>query len=151
MCFNIILDNTKHRQKQPITTYERKQASEIATPYLIFFCLFVCLFLARQPPVGHGLLIHKVPRSNTATHYNRYDSSGRVISSSQRPLPDNVQHSQQTNFNAPVGIRTRIPSRREAPDPCLKLVFLNTWAAARYRTLASIIPGRERFSCNLSF
>jgi len=30
-------------------------------------------------------------------------------------------------------------------------VFLNRRAAARYRVLASIIPGRERFSWNLSF
>jgi len=29
------------------------------------------LFLARQPPVGRGLLIHEVSRSNTTTHYNR--------------------------------------------------------------------------------
>jgi len=27
-------------------------------------CLFVCLLLARQPPVGHGLLIHEVSRSH---------------------------------------------------------------------------------------
>jgi len=30
-------------------------------------------------------------------------------------------------------------------------VFLNRRAAARYRDLASIIPGRERFSWNLLF
>jgi hypothetical protein len=30
-----------------------------------------CLFLARQPPVGHGLLIHEVPRSHTTTHHSR--------------------------------------------------------------------------------
>ena len=34
---------------------------------------------------------------------------------------------------------------------CLSVVFLNHRAAARYRALASIIPGRERFSWNLSF
>jgi len=33
----------------------------------------------------------------------------------------------------------------------LRVVFLNRRAAARYRALASIIPGRERFSWNLSF
>ena len=33
----------------------------------------------------------------------------------------------------------------------VRLVFLNRRAAARYRALASIIPGRERFSWNLSF
>ena len=32
-----------------------------------------------------------------------------------------------------------------------KAVFLNLRAAARYRALASIIPGRERFSWNFSF
>jgi len=33
----------------------------------------------------------------------------------------------------------------------VKAVFLNRRAAARYRALASIIPGREKFSWNLSF
>jgi hypothetical protein len=32
-----------------------------------------------------------------------------------------------------------------------RTVFLNRRAAARYRDLASIIPGRDRFSWNLSF
>ena len=32
-----------------------------------------------------------------------------------------------------------------------KAVFLNRRAAARYQALASIIPGRERFSWSLSF
>jgi len=30
-------------------------------------------------------------------------------------------------------------------------VFINRRASARYRALASVIPGRERFSWNLSF
>jgi hypothetical protein len=33
--------------------------------------LFVCLFLTRQPPVGHGPLIHKISRSHTTTHHSR--------------------------------------------------------------------------------
>jgi hypothetical protein len=40
---------------------------------------------------------------------------GRVISSSQRPLPDN-KHTQQTNIRAPGGIRTHDRSRRTAVD-----------------------------------
>jgi len=44
------------------------------------------------------------------------DSSRRVISSSQRPLPDNTQHSQQTNVQAPRGIRIHNLSRRAAAD-----------------------------------
>ena len=39
-----------------------------------------------------------------------------MISSSQRPLPDNTQHSQQTNIHAPGGIRTHNRSRRVAAD-----------------------------------
>ena len=51
----------------------------------------------RHPPVGQGLLIQEVSRSHT-THHSPQDSSGRVISTSQRPLPDNTQHSQQTSM-----------------------------------------------------
>ena len=58
----------------------------------VFVTLFVCLFLAQQPPVVHRLIIHEVSRSHTTTHHSRQDSSGRVISPSQRPLPDNTQH-----------------------------------------------------------
>ena len=35
-----------------------------------------------------------------------------MISPSQRPLPDNTQHSQQTNIDVPCGIRTHNPCRR---------------------------------------
>ena len=37
-----------------------------------------------------------------------------MISSSQRPLPDNTRHSQQTNIHAPGGIRTQDLNRRAA-------------------------------------
>ena len=44
-------------------------------------------------------------------HTQRRSKVGRtpldeLISSSQRPLPDNTRHSQQTNIHAPGGIRT---------------------------------------------
>ena len=65
--------------------------------------------------MGHGLLIHEVSRSHITTHHSRYDSSGRVISSSQRPLPDKTQHSQQTNFMTPVGFEPTI-SAGERPQ-----------------------------------
>ena len=61
-------------------------------------------FLAGQPPAGHGLLIHEVSISHTATHQSRLDSSGRVISSSPRPLPESTQHSQKKDIHAPGGI-----------------------------------------------
>ena len=55
-------------------------------------------------------------RSHTTTQHSRQDSCGRMISSSQRPLPDNTRHSQQKNIHAPGGIRTYDPSRRAAAD-----------------------------------
>ena len=76
--------------------------------------------VALRPNASQDLLIHEVSRSHT-THHSRYDSSGRVIRSSQRPLPDNTRHSQQTNIHAPGGIRTQDLSRRAAgPLACCR-------------------------------
>ena len=76
---------------------------------------FVC-FWRDSPPVDHGLLVHEVSRSHTRTHHSREDSSGRVTSSSQRPLPYNTQHSQHKNFHDPGGFRNHNLSRRAAAD-----------------------------------
>ena len=73
-------------------------------------------YLAQQPPVGQGLLFHKVSRSHTMMHHSRYDSSGWVISSSQKPLPDSTQHSQQINIHALGGIQTHNISKWAATD-----------------------------------
>jgi hypothetical protein len=42
-----------------------------------------------------------------------------MIRQSQRPLPDNTQHSQKTEIHPPSGIRTRTPSKRAAIHPRL--------------------------------
>jgi hypothetical protein len=42
------------------------------------------------------------------THRTRYDSSGRVISPTQRPLPDNTQHSQDTDTMSLAGFESAI-------------------------------------------
>jgi hypothetical protein len=94
--------------------------------------LFVCLFLARQPPVGQSLLINEASRSHTTTHHSRKDSSGRVISSSQRPLPDNTHntHNRQTSI-PPVGCETTV-SAGERPQ---------TYVLDRAATAIGIILG----------
>ena len=75
------------------------------------------IFLWRcGPNSGQGLLIFEVSRSHKTTHHSRWDSSGRVGSLSQRPLPNNTQHSQETNIHASHGIRTHNLSRRAAVD-----------------------------------
>ena len=72
--------------------------------------------VALRPNAGHGLLMLEVSRSHTTTHHSRQDSSGRVISPSQRLQPDNTQHSTQTNIHAPGGIRSHNPNKRAAVD-----------------------------------
>ena len=47
------------------------------------------------------------------THHTRYDFSGLVISRTQRPLPDNTQHSQEADIRALGGIRTRNPASEQ--------------------------------------
>ena len=52
-------------------------------------------------------------RDNTHwTHHTRKDSSGRVISSRQIPLPDNTRQSQETNNHAPAGFEPTIPASK---------------------------------------
>ena len=73
----------------------------------------LCLYF-RSPVAGFSLLVFEVSWSHTTTPHSRKDSSGRVINPSQRSLPDNTQHSQQTNIHAPGEIRTHDLSRRAA-------------------------------------
>jgi hypothetical protein len=80
----------------------------IVTPFVWYF-EFV---LARQPPVGQRPLIHKVSSLHTS-HHSRKDSSGRVISLSPIPLPDNTQHLQQTSM-PPVGFQPTISAGERA-------------------------------------
>jgi hypothetical protein len=55
--------------------------------------LGVCLFVyGTTAPLGQSLLIHEVSRSHTMTHHSQWDTSGRMISSSQRPPPDNTHN-----------------------------------------------------------
>ena len=89
---------------------------------IIYIYIHVCLFVVacfpgitthcgrifRSPVAGFSLLVFEVSWSCTMTRHSRWDSSGRVINPSQRPLPDNTQHSQQTNIHAPGGIQITI-------------------------------------------
>ena len=77
-------------------------------------CYVMLRYWRKSPTLGQVLLIHKVSRSHTTTQHCRWDSSGRVISSSQRPLPDNTQHSQQTSM-PPLGFE-HTASESERPQ-----------------------------------
>ena len=69
---------------------------------------------------GYGLPLLKF-RNYTQTHHSRYYSSRRMISPTQRPLPDNTEHSQETNIHTASGIRNNNPSKGAATEPCLRL------------------------------
>ena len=73
-----------------------------------------------RPNACQGFHILELSRSHKTTRHSTYDSPGRVISSSQRPLSYNIQHSQETGIHVPGGIRTCNPSRWEGVDPCLR-------------------------------
>ena len=111
----VIFDSRKwSSERSRILPKPIKIKSHMFPPALQALVLHKFFFSPRQPPVGHGSLIHEVSRSHTTTHHSRQDSSGRGISSSQRPLPANTQHT--TNIHASGGIRTHNLSRRAAAD-----------------------------------
>ena len=68
-------------------------------------CLYFLFLLALRPNAGCDLS-HEVSRSHMTKHHSRQDSSTQMISSSQRSLPDNTQHSQQRDIHFSVWIRT---------------------------------------------
>jgi hypothetical protein len=63
--------------------------------------------VALRPNADYGPLRLEVSRSHSTTHHIRSDSSGRVISSSKRRLPDNTQntHNRHTYMSS-VGFET---------------------------------------------
>ena len=125
----------------------------------MILCLF--FFLSNNLTVGQGLLIHEFSRSHITTHHVRYDSSGRVISYSQRLLQNNTQHSKQTNIPASGGIRTHNFSRRASAGQRLRpfghrvdnFLFPNfpkhKLSTASYQLLALTLPTNK--SNNFTF
>jgi len=67
--------------------------------------------LAQQPPVGQNLLLVLASQITLIRHTTLGDVAGRVISPTQRPLPYNTQHSQETDMHDSGGIRTHNPSK----------------------------------------
>jgi hypothetical protein len=94
-----------------------------------YYIILIIIIFSRSA-AHRGLLVHKVSWSHTTTSHIRWDSSGRVMSSPQRPLPDNTQ---QTNIPAPGAIRTHDLSRRAA-------VVLRLWPRCHWdRQIISIL------------
>jgi hypothetical protein len=65
--------------------------------------------MAQQPLLGQDLLIIEDLWSHSDTPHSE-DSSGGVISPTQRFLPDNTLQSQETNIHAPLGFEPTYPT-----------------------------------------
>ena len=70
-----------------------------------------------------------------------------MISPSQRPLPDNTQHSQQTNIHAPGGIRTHDLSKRAAVDLRLRPRGYWDWHYCGYKCFLTGYSLRVKRHC----
>ena len=84
---------------------------------ILYWCLeklrVFLLFSFHGPPRASPLSrLH----DRTQTHHSPHESSGRVICSTQRPLPEHTRQSQQKDFQAAGGIRTHNPSNRAVVD-----------------------------------
>jgi len=78
--------------------------------------IYLFVLGATAPPKWARAPSFKKFLDHTQRRTSQYDSSGRVISSLQRPLSDNRQHSQQKNIYDNDGIRTHNLNRRAAVD-----------------------------------
>jgi hypothetical protein len=85
-------------------------------------CMHVCIFFFPMALQSQWARLSSLSRlhDHTQTHHIQL-ISGRVVSPTQRPLPDNTQHSQERDFLASGGIRTLNRSKRATVDPRLRL------------------------------
>jgi hypothetical protein len=98
-------------------TFRSRNIHEMYTKSTNFF---IRLFVALWPDPGSWPPLTGLRDCTHWIQHTQYDSSGRVISPTQRPLSDNTQHSQETNIHDPSGIRNRITCKRATADPRLK-------------------------------
>ena len=76
--------------------------------------------MALRPGPGLWPLLMGLGDHTHWTHKTRQDSSVRVISPMQTPLPHNTQYLQETNIHATGGIQTHISRKRAATNPRLR-------------------------------
>jgi len=109
-----------HLRKDLNRTWNKMLAASCCfnTQRIIFF--FTMAQQPTLPPPSQWAKSSALSRihDHTQTHYSRWDSSGRRIDLTQRPVLDNTQHNRQTSV-CPGGIWTRNPNKRAAKNPRL--------------------------------
>jgi len=105
ICYNNYIINTWRRRKVwGCDSVNRSTATIVTTATRITSVQNIIFFLWPFDPIpGHGLPSRGFAITFYWTHGGWKDSSGRVISPTQRPLPDNTRHSKQINLRAPGG------------------------------------------------
>ena len=90
---------------QPLGRPRDTERGRLCLEYVLHSCIYMIktqLFFVRGATATSGPgPAHYRAYTITFTHRTRYDSSGRVISPTHRPLPENTQHSQQTDIHSP--------------------------------------------------
>ena len=112
--------NTKSLNDVQTDETNRVHFNKTIRIYLLKDYVGLIFFQWRNTPSGPGPPHYRGFTITLKTHHSRLDSSGRVISPSQRPIPDNTQQSQETDIHAPGGNRTLNPSKGVAADPRLR-------------------------------
>jgi hypothetical protein len=95
-------------------------------------------FVAQQPCWGLGRhLIVEVSRSHSDAPHSV--GLGRRIGLSQRPLPDNMRHSQEAEFHVHGAIQSRNPRKRATEDRCVRerVLSINRYCIYHRRLHAS--------------
>jgi hypothetical protein len=82
-------------------------------------------------------------RLHSSTRHTQYDSSGRGIGPSQRPLPDNTKQSQQTDIHTPSRIRNRGPEDSSRLRPLdFRAIGIWRWRVYQWK-IPKTTPGIE--------
>ena len=95
-------------------------------------------------------MTHTHTHTHTHTYTNSVGLLWKGISPSRRPVPCNTQHAQQTDINAPGGIRTRNPSKRAVADPRIRPHASTGTGPDRtgpYKLICYTEPTRKRADC----
>jgi hypothetical protein len=104
-------------------------------PVSLKFWFYIHFFsVTLQPSYRSWPPLTELHNHTRRTHHILQDFSGRVISPTQGPLPDNTQHSQEANIHAPDEIQIHNSSKWVAADPRLRphghwdwLLILYVW------------------------
>ena len=103
----------------------RQKYMQLYVKWSLKLCALIVSFftMAQQPQWARASSLSRI-HDHTQTHH--HTTLGRTTldewSARRRDLlPDNTQHSQETDFHAPGGIRTHNPSKRAAAHPRLRL------------------------------